>query len=84
MSAPAFGMSSSALPQQRIDALGRQMLARERAELLLHLGIAHRVSGMAAMIFDPHRLAFFAVTRDAGPLWGVFRVTHLSEPFQHQ
>jgi hypothetical protein len=36
------------------------------------------------MIFDPHRLAFFAVTRDAGPLWGVFRVTHLSEPFQHQ
>src|SRR5262249_61602840 len=45
------------LPQQRIDAIGSEMSRRQRAKLLFHFSIGHRVFRVPAMVFDPNRLA---------------------------
>src|SRR5215468_10440203 len=50
-------LESPQLPQQRIDAIGSEMSRRQRAKLLFHFSIGHRVFRVPAMVFDPNRLA---------------------------
>jgi len=45
------------IPKEVFDAVGTEMFLRHQAELLFHLHISHRVLEMAAVIFDPGRLA---------------------------